>query len=114
MLDKCASLRAKKPVTFLVISDVVIVLRMSKSAAKSASVITISSNDSPRRMGKFRINFSELGMGTSEIILRPSEVTAAIRSKPKRSKIEIKNCVSARKRIFLLSDFGKRSKTPIK
>lgn len=113
-LDKCASRRAKKPVTFLVINAVVIVLRINKKAAKMERVITISSNFRARSPGKVRIKLSEFGIGTSEMILSPSEVTAAIRSKPKRSKIEMRNCVSPRRIIFLLSDFGKRSNTSFK
>ena len=91
LLDKCASRSAKNPVTFLVISALVIVFIISNSAAKTESAITVLSRDSLLVIGKLKMKLSDEGIGTKVMILKPKEVTTAIRSKPIKSKNEIKN-----------------------
>jgi hypothetical protein len=96
-------------VTFLVINAFVKVLRISKKAANNARTITTLSSGNERSTGKPRMKLREEGIGTSEIMFKPKEVTTAMSSNPARSNIEIKNWISPRQSIFLLSDLGKRS-----
>jgi hypothetical protein len=91
LLDKCASRSAKNPVTFLVISALVKVFIISNSAAKTESAITVLSRESLLNIGKLKMKISDEGTGTKVMILNPKEVTTAIRSKPIKSKNEIKN-----------------------
>jgi len=64
---------------------------ISKKAAKSDRAITTLSRDRFSSIGKFKMKFSEDGIGTNETILKPREVTTAINSNPIKSKLEIKN-----------------------
>jgi hypothetical protein len=90
-LDKCASRSAKNPVTFLDISALVMVFKISNSAANKDSVITTLSRERFFSIGKPRIKLSDEGIGTNEIMLKPREVTTAINSNPSKSNIEMKN-----------------------
>jgi hypothetical protein len=72
------------------------VLKISKIPAMIAKTKIVRSIDKRLKSGKSKIKTKVFGIGIDEIMLKPKEVTAPIRKRPNKSRIEKANCNIAR------------------